>query len=186
MTNRAFLLIPAALICLAAAPAPKAAPPRPPAKPAAAKPAARPAAAPFDVQNPQGLIELITAAGGKAQMSRREEDAVFVAVTAPAATFSVQFAGCNAQGRACQAVLFDSLMEGGSPTLLQLNSFNQTSVVCRLYQDKTGKPHATYAALLMKTDTREGAALHLAAWRGCLAEASAFLKDPVGYLANAA
>lgn len=187
MTVRALLLIPAALACLAAAPPPKGAPAKPAAKAAAPKAATvKPSTGPFDPQNPQGLIDLITAAGGKTQAPRRDADAVFVAVSAPAANFSVQFAGCNAQGRGCQAVLFDSLLDGGSPTLAQMNSFNQTSVVCRLYQDKAGKPHATYATLLMKTDTRDGAALHLAAWRGCLAEASAFLKDPVAYLANAA
>lgn len=180
MTLRPLLLIPAALALLAAAPAG-----RPTASKAPAARATQKAAA-FDARNPKGMIELITSAGGAAGPMRRDTDAVFVTVTAAAANFSVQFAGCDAAGRLCQAALFDTQLDGGSPTLSQLNGFNQTSVVCRLYQDKAGKPHATYAALLMRTDTRDSASLHLAAWRGCMAEAGLFLRDPVAYLANAA
>lgn len=175
--TRPLLLLPAALLCLAAAPAPKSAPAKPPAKPAASA---------YDAQNPQGLMDLLGAAGAKVQTSRREADAVFVTVTSTAANFSLQFAGCNAQGRACQAALFDSLLDGGAPTLSQINSFNQTSVFCRIYQDKTGKAHAIYAALLVKSDSRDSAMTHLGAWQGCLGEARDFLGDPVAYLANAA
>jgi hypothetical protein len=187
MTPR-LLLLPAALLCLAAAPAPKAAPARAPApKAAPAQPAAKaPAATPFDAQNPQSLIDILSGAGAKAQTSRRDGDSVFVTVTSTAANFSLQFAGCNAQGRTCQAALFDSLMDGGAPTLGQINGFNQTSVFCRIYQDKVGKPHAIYAALLVRSDTRDSAMTHLAAWQGCLGEARDFLRDPVAYLANAA
>lgn len=174
---RRLILLLAALACLAAAPAPRSAPPKPP--PAKA-------ATPFDAQNPQGLVGLLTDAGAKAQTSRREEDSVFVAVTSTAANFSLQFAGCGPQGRGCQAALFDSLLDGGAPTLAQINGFNQTSVFCRIYQDKAGRPHAIYAALLVKSDTRETALTHLAAWQGCLGEARDFQRDPVAYLANAA
>ncbi|TAJ72286.1 MAG: hypothetical protein EPO51_09255 [Phenylobacterium sp.] len=177
MTRR-LLLLPAALLCLAATPAPKAAPAKPVAK--------TPAAAAFDAQNPQSLMDLLGSAGAKVQTNRRDGDSVFVTVTSTAANFSLQFAGCNAQGRACQAALFDSLMDGGAPTLGQINGFNQTSVFCRIYQDKVGKPHAIYAALLVKSDTRDSALTHLAAWQGCLGEARDFLRDPVAYLANAA
>lgn len=183
MRRHVVLILPAALLCLAAAPAAK-----PPAKPAPAKAGpAKPAAAagPFDAQNPQGLLELLGAADAKVQTNRREDDSVFVTVTSTAANFSLQFAGCSPQGRGCQAALFDSLVEGASPTLQQLNGFNQTSVVCRLYQDKAGRPHATYAALLLKSDTRDSARTHLAAWQGCLGEAREFVRDPVAYLANA-
>jgi hypothetical protein len=192
MNRHALLVLPAALLCLAAAPAAK-----PPAKPAPAKTApakavpAKPAtttppAGPFDSQNPQGLMELLGEAGAKVQTNRREEDSVFVTVASAAANFSLQFAGCSPQGRGCQAALFDGLLEGTSPTLVQMNGFNQTSVVCRLYQDRTSKAHATYAALLLRSDTRDSARTHLAAWQGCLAEARDFVRDPVAYLANAA
>jgi hypothetical protein len=167
MMRRLFIL-PAAALCVAAAPAQKA-----------------PATAAFDAQNPQGLMGLVGEAGAQVRTDRKDGDSVFVTVTSAAANFSIQFAGCNAQGRACQAALFDSLLEG-SPTLAQINGFNQTSVFCRIYQDKGGRAHAIYAALLVKSDTRDSAMLHLAAWQGCLGEASGFVRDPVAYLANAA
>jgi hypothetical protein len=183
---RHLLLLPAALACLAAAPAPKApAAKAPAAKAAPAKPAPKPAA-PYDAQNPQGLMAILGEAGAKVQTGRKEADSVFVTVTSTAANFSLQFAGCNPQGRACQAALFDSLLDGGSPTLAQINGFNQTSVFCRIYQDKAGKAHAIYAAMLVKSDTRDSAVTHLAAWQGCLGEARGFLRDPVAYLAEAA
>lgn len=186
MTSR-LLLLPAALLCLAAAPAPKTAPPRAPAaKAAPAKPAAKSPVAPYDARNPQGMMDILGAAGAKVQTNRREADSVFVTVTSTAANFSLQFAGCNAQGRACQAALYDSLLDGGSPTLAQINGFNQTSVFCRIYQDKAGKPHAIYAAVLVESDTRESALTHIAAWQGCLGEARGFIRDPVAYLAEAA
>lgn len=178
---RHLLLVPAALACLAAAPAPKAPGKAPAAKAAPAKPAA-----PYDAQNPQSLMAILGEAGAKVQTGRKEADSVFVTVTSTAANFSLQFAGCNAQGRACQAALFDSLLDGGSPTLAQINGFNQTSVFCRIYQDKSGKAHAIYAAMLVKSDTRDSAVTHLAAWQGCLGEARGFLRDPVAYLAEAA
>jgi hypothetical protein len=188
---RRLILVPAALACLAAAPAPP-----PAAKPAAAKasaakaapakPAPKPAATTYDAGNPQSLTTLLNDLGAKTTPARKDDDSVFVAVTSPAANFSLQFAGCDAQGRACKAALFDSLMDGGAPTLGQINGFNQTSVFCRIYQDRTGKPHATYASMLVKSDTRDSAMTHLAAWQGCLGEARDFLRDPVAYLANAA
>jgi len=186
--TRHLLLLPAALACLAAAPAPKTPPAKAPAaKVAPAKPAAKAApAAPYDAQNPQGLMEILGAAGAKVQTSRKDQDSVFVTVTSTAANFSLQFAGCNPQGRVCQAALFDSLLDGGSPGLGQINGFNQTSVFCRVYQDKAGKAHAIYAALLVKSDTRDSALTHLAAWQGCLGEARGFVRDPVAYLAEAA
>ena len=186
--TRLLLLLPAALLCLAAAPAPTTPPAKAPAARAApAKPVAKPApVAAYDPQNPQGMMGILGGAGAKVQTSRKEADSVFVTVTSAAANFSLQFAGCNQQGRGCQAALFDSLLSGASPTLSQINGFNQTSVMCRLYQDKTGKAHAIYAALVVKSDTRESALTHLAAWQGCLAEADIFLRDPAAYLAEAA
>lgn len=178
----------------AARPAPKAAPAKAapakaaPAKTAPAKTAPAKAAAsagPYDATNPQNLIDLLTAAGAKVAATRREADSAFVAITSAAANFSIQFAGCNANGRACQAVMFDGLIDAPSPTLAQINSFNQSSVVCRAYQDRQGKPHVTYAALTMKSDTRDSGRTHLAAWQGCLADGATFVRDPNAYLATA-
>jgi hypothetical protein len=190
MTFRALLILPAALACLAAAPAPTKAPPAkapaakaPPAKTPAPKAAP---AAPFDATNPQSLMDIRGAAGAKVQTGRREGDAVFVAVTSTAASFSMQFAGCNPQGRACRAVLLDGPMERGPATSAQINAFNQTSVMCRVYQDKGLAPHVVYSAILFRSMTRDDAATHLAAWQGCLADGRDFMKDPVAYLANAA
>lgn len=161
--------------------------PAPKAAPAKAAPAKAPAAAagPYDATNPSNLTDLLTGAGATAAPPRREEDSVFVAITSTAANFSVQFAGCNASGRGCQAVLFDGLLPAGAPTLAQINGFNQSSLVCRAYQDRSGKPHVTYAALLLKSDTRDSGRTHLAAWQGCLADATTFARDPNAYLAVA-
>lgn len=161
--------------------------PKPPAKTAPAKAApAKPAAAgPYDATNPQNMIDLLTTAGATVAANRRDGDSVFVAITSAAANFSIQFAGCNASGRSCQAVLFDGLIDRPSPTLAQINSFNQSSVVCRAYQDRAAKPHVTYAALTMKSDTRDSGRTHLAAWQGCLAEGATFVRDPNAYLATA-
>jgi len=194
MNRHLALILPAALLCLAAAPAQKApapktpAPKAAPAKPAAKTPAAKAAAlaGPFDATNPQGLMEILGAAGAKVQTSRREEDAVFVAVSSSVATFSMQFAGCSPQGRACRAVLLDGAMERSAVTGAQINAFNQTSVMCRIYQDKGGAPHVVYSAILFKTMSRDDAATHMLAWQGCLADGRDFLKDPVAYLASAA
>ena len=198
MTRPALLLLPAALLCLAAAPAPKAAPAKAPAKAAApARPAAAktPAAAKadasgFDATNPQGLMGMLGAAGANVQTTRREDDAVFVTVTSTAANFSMQFAGCTPQGRSCRAVLLDSALPPNALTGAQINAFNQTSVMCRIYQAKSGAggglTHIVYSAILFKSMSRDDGATHLLAWQGCLADAADFLRDPVAYLANAA
>jgi len=190
---RALLILPAALACLAAAPAPTKAPAAkapaakaPAAKAPAPKAAPAPAAGPFDATNPQSLMDILGRAGAKVQTSRKDGDAVFVAVTSTAASFSMQFAGCSPQGRACRAVLLDGPMERGPATTAQINAFNQTSVMCRVYQDKAGAPHVVYSAILFRSMTRDDAATHMAAWQGCLSDGRDFLKDPVGYLSNAA
>ena len=189
MIRNVLIAVGAALICAGAAhaqkPAQKAPPVKAPAAKAAPKPAT-PAVPAWDGQNPQSLIDLLATAGAKSQVGRKEEDTVFLTVTSKAANFSVQFAGCNAQGRGCQAALFDALLDKGSPTLAQVNGFNQTSVMCRLYQDRTGKVHVLYSGILTKADTRDSVRTHLAAWQGCLVEARDFVRDPVDYLANAA
>ena len=180
MTRNAFLILPAALLCLGAAAAPKTPPKSAPPRPVAA------AAGAFDAQNPQSLMDMLGAAGAKVQTKGRDEESVFVAVTSTAANFSMQFAGCTPQGRSCRAVLLDAAQAPAGVTGAQINAFNQTSVMCRVYQDRAGAPHVLYSALLFKTMSRDDAATHLQAWQGCLADGRDFLKDPVGYLANAA
>lgn len=153
------------------------------AKPAA-KPAPKPAAA-FDARDPAGLISVLAEMDAKAAVARTTEDSVFLNVTTPAFGFGVQFAGCNAQGKACQAMAFSTSAEKKSATLAQLNSFNQTSINCRTFQDRGGKPHISYSALLSARDNRDEMKMHVGAWQGCLATFGEFLNDPIGFLAKA-
>lgn len=187
MLRKSFALTLAALACMAASPKPAQKPAARPAKPAAATPAHSGA---LDTRDPASLIAALSGLSAQAQVARREGDAVFVTVTSPTETFSAQFAGCDAQGRNCQALLFDRQGGQGGPTLGQLNAFNQTSVMCRIYQAKPGpgggQTHIVYSAILFKTMTRDDGATHLLAWQGCLADAADFVRDPVAYLANAA
>lgn len=179
---RHLLLLAAAVLLIGAAPATRQAPAKPvPAKPAAARPAP---AAGFDARDPNGLVALLTGAGAKAQVGKPQDDGVLLTVTSVAANFSVQFAGCDAHGRACKAAVFDD-PEAGAPSLPQLNGFNQSSALCRGYQDRAGKPHVVYSALLFADTTRAQAVQHLAAWQGCIADFRQFAKDPVAYLSAA-
>ena len=131
------------------------------------------------------LAALLAAAGAKGEIAHREADSVFLTVSSATVSFTAQFAGCDAQGRKCAAVLFDNQNPGPSPTLAQINAFNQTSATCRAYQDKAGKAHVLYSTLLLANDSSDRITQHLAAWRGCLAEFGAFVKDPTAYLAEA-
>jgi hypothetical protein len=189
MRLKTLMLIAAAVLATGAAPKKTAAPKAAAAKPAAAKAAAAAKPEPageFDSRNPQNLAALLNGAGGKAQVAKQEDDAVLVTVTSPAADFSLQFAGCDAHGRACKAVLFDNLADSkGGPTFAQLNAYNQTSALCRGYEDKTGKPHVLYSTLLFEGDTKARMAEQFRAWTGCIGEFRNFLKDPNAYLAAA-
>ena len=98
----------------------------------------------------------------------------------------MQFAGCTPQGRGCRAVLLDAGLARAIVSSAQINAFNQTSVMCRIYQDRAGLQHVLYSAILFKSLSRSDAETHLQAWQGCLADAHDFLKDPVAYLANSA
>jgi len=171
------------------APAPKAAAPKSAAAKAAPKadaPAAKPTVAGFvDARDPASIIALLATAGAKGEVAHREADAVFLAVTSASVSFTAQFAGCDAQGRKCAVVLFDNQNAAASPTLGQLNAFNQTSATCRSYQDKAGKAHVLYSTLLFADDSSARITQQLAAWRGCLAEFGTFVKDPNAYLAEA-
>lgn len=179
------LLLPAAALAQAAKPPAKAAPKgaSPTAKAAPARPAAP--TGPFDAQNPQSLIALLGGLGATATISERAEDSVFLKITSPAGDFTGQFAGCDAQGRKCKAMAFDAASSQRTATIAEVNAFNQTSLMCRVWQAKDGKPHVMYSTLVSAGDTRAEIETHLAAWRGCLGDFGAFLKDPPGYLSTA-
>ena len=178
-----------ALPTLALAAAPPKTPPKVAPKPAPAKAApAKPGPATesdFDARDPATLIALLNAAGAKAAVAEKEPDTVFVAVTSASVNFSMQFVECNPQGRACKAVLFDNITDKAGPSPGQLNAFNQSSVMCRGYVDKFGKPHVVYSTLLFADDSRERILTQLAAWRRCVGAFREFLKDPTAYLATA-
>jgi len=189
MLRKMTALAVAALMVAAAAPKPAAQKP-PAAKPPAAGKAAPPKATPspvanFDARNPASVVELLNAGGGKAAIARKDADAVLVTVSSIAANFSLQFATCDAQGRACKAVQFDSMVEAPGPSFAQLNAFNQTSAMCRGTEDKTGKPHVLYSTLLFADDTYDHFRTQISAWTGCIGEFRNFLKDPNAYLASA-
>lgn len=178
MLRKTLALALAALVCLGAAP-------KPAARARKEAPAAAPSAA-LEVRDPASLIALLAGLSARAEIARRDGDAVFLTVSSPTEVFSAQFAGCDAQGRNCQALLFDRQGVEGQPTLTQLNAFNQTSVMCRLYQDKGGRAHVEYSTLLFPHDGRAEMLMHLNAWRGCIGDFNAFLKDPAGFLAASA
>ncbi|MFI4964032.1 MAG: hypothetical protein ACHP9T_01575 [Caulobacterales bacterium] len=185
MIRKTAPLIAAAVLAMGAAPKPVA--PKAhagPAKPAPAKPLAAPVAD-FDARNPTSVIAVLNSGGGKATLVQKDADAVLITFVSLAANFSLQFDACDAQGRACKAVEFDSIVETPGPTFAQLNAFNQTSAMCRGYEDKAGKPHIVYSTLLFADDPYEHFRTEMLAWTGCIGEFRNFLKDPNGYLASA-
>lgn len=163
---------------IAASPALAADPPAKP-KPAAAK------AASFDARDPAGLISVLGEMGAKAEVSKAAAEEVFVNVSTPGYGFGVQFAGCDAQGKGCKGLAFSTAAEKKTATLAQINGFNQTSINCRAFQDKAGKSHIAYSALLSAHDTRDEMKTHIGAWQGCVAAFGEFLTDPPGFLARA-
>ena len=163
------------------APAPA---PAPDAKPAPAKPLASPIAD-FDARNPASVAAILNLGGAKASVAAKDADAVLLNVTSVAANFTVLFASCDAQGRACKALQFDYGDDRPGPTFPQVNAFNQTSAMCRAYEDKTGKAHVVYSTLLFADDPYEHFRTQVLAWTGCIGEFRNFLKDPNGYLASA-
>ncbi|RAK54207.1 YbjN domain-containing protein [Phenylobacterium soli] len=161
-----------------------------PAAPAAAKPAAAPATpplptGPFDAREPRDLAALLGALDAKAQVSAHDTENVVLKATSPAGDFAIQYAGCNQQGHLCKAVQFDASAQARTATVAEINGFNQSSLTCRLYQDKSGKPHVLYSTLVFASTGRQDMLAHVNAWRGCLSDFAAFLKDPPGYLAAA-
>jgi hypothetical protein len=191
-------LIAAAVLTMAAA-APKSNPAKPAAakapaaaaKPAPAKPLPVKPAAPvspvanFDARNPTSVMAVLNSSGGKATLVTKDADIVVLNFVSPAANFTLQFESCDAQGRACKAVAFDFFIDQPGPTFAQLNAFNQTSVMCRGYEDKAGKPHVVYSTLLFADDPYDHFRTETLAWTGCIAEFRNFVRDPNGYLASA-
>lgn len=180
------VIIAAAVLATGAAPKPAApkAPVAAAAKPAAAKPLAAPIAD-FDARNPASVIALLNSGGAKATQMSKDADSVLVNVTSVAANFTVLFAPCDAQGRACKALQFDYADDKPGPSFAQLNAFNQTSAMCRSYEDKASKAHVVYSTLLFADDPYEHFRTQTLAWTGCIGEFRNFLKDPNGYLASA-
>ena len=187
------ILIAAAVLIAGAAPKAPASKPTAP-RPVAAKPAPAKAAPPkatlapvanFDARNPASVVELMNAGGGKAAIAQKDPDAVLVTVTSVAANFSLQFAACDAQGRACKAVQFDYMEDKPGPTFAQVNAFNQTSATCRATEDRSGKPHVLYSTLLFEDEPYDHFRTHVLAWTGCIGEFRNFLRDPSAYLASA-
>ena len=193
MLWKATALLTCAAMLAAAAPKAatrKAAPPKPAA---AAAPGARPVivkpdpakGAPFDAGNPQDLVDLLAGLDAKAQIIGAQEDGVMLRVTSPAGSFQAQFAGCDTHARSCKAVQFDASAQARTATLAEINRFNQSSMVCRMIQDNTGKPHVLYSALVSAAKTPDQMLGDINAWRSCIGDFGAFLKDPTGYLASA-
>ena len=185
-------LIACAVLTLAAAPSKTAAPkaaaaktavPKAPAAPSKATPVSP--VADFDARNPASVMAVLNSSGGKATLAAKDADVVLLIFVSPAANFTAQFQACDAQGRACKAVAFDILIDQPGPTFAQLNAFNQTSVMCRAYEDKAGKPHMVYATLLFAAAPYDHFRTEMLAWTGCIAEFRNFVKDPNGYLASA-
>lgn len=130
-------------------------------------------------------MALLKAGGATASLVGKEADTVLVSVTSVAANFTILFASCNTQGRACQALQFDYGDDKPGPTFAQINAFNQTTAMCRSYEDKASRPHVVYSTLLFADDPFEHFRTEAAAWTGCIGEFRNFLKDPNGYLAAA-
>jgi hypothetical protein len=194
MMIRAFAALAAiAVLASASGAAAKPAAKAPAHKPAASAPAAAKAApakpavpaGPFDARNPADLLALLAAMGAQGQVASRQDDAVALKISNPAYSFSVQYAGCDGQGRACKALAFSGVSDARTATLPQINGFNQTSINCHAYQDNMGKPHAWYSALVFASTTREDMVTHIGAWQGCWASFGEFLKNPTAYLAAA-
>ena len=193
MFRKTIALLACAVLTMAAAapktPAPKpSAPKTAPAKAAAAAPAKPASVSPvasFDARNPTSVMAVLNSSGGKATLVAKDADIVLLNFVSPAANFTLQFQSCDAQGRACKAVAFDFFIDQPGPSFAQLNAFNQTSVMCRGYEDKAGKPHMVYSTLLFADDSKARLRQQFLAWTGCIGDFRNFLKDPNAYLAAA-
>lgn len=184
MVTHRFLAATAVLL-LAAAPIAAPAQTKPAPKPAAKPAASAPAPAKFDSRNPASLIAYLATTDAKAEIVRKTDDEVQLSVATSGLAFGAQFAGCDAGGKACKALAFNAAADKKAATLAQVNNFNQTSMLCRAFQDKSGKMNIVYATLLAASDTRDDMRMHIGAWQTCLGAFGQFLQDPTGYLAAA-
>ncbi|MDB5442003.1 MAG: hypothetical protein JWP73_379, partial [Phenylobacterium sp.] len=155
------------------------------AKPTVAAPPLAAAGGPLDAREPASMMALLASVDAPAQIASHDAENVILKATSPAGSFAVQFGGCNPQGHLCKAVQFDAVADARTATIAEINSFNQSSLTCRLYQDRTGKPHVLYSSLVFASASRQDMLTHVGAWRACLSDFSGFLKDPPGYLASA-
>lgn len=194
MFAKTLMLAALAVLTMGAAAKPKAPPAKPapaasakatPAKPPPPKPGPTAPIANFDAQDPMSVIALMNTSGGKASLVGKQEDTVQVSVTSVAANFGIIFAGCDAQGRRCKALQFDYADDKAGPSFAQVNAFNQTSALCRSYEDKGGHAHVLFSMLLFEGDLYGRFRDHVAAWTGCIGDFRTFLKDPNAYLAAA-
>lgn len=177
MIWKALALLAAAVLLAAAAPKPSARKAAPP-KPAAVD-------TDFNASNPASLIQVLSGLDAHGEIVRSNGDSVMLKVTSPAGAFEVQFAGCDAHGRTCAALQFDAASTQRTATLAEINRFNQSSLTCRMIQDRDGKPHIVYSALVSPDEPRSDLLSDINAWRGCIGDFGTFLKDPAGYLASA-
>ncbi|MDP3748375.1 MAG: YbjN domain-containing protein [Phenylobacterium sp.] len=170
----------AILAFLAAGPAATA-----PAKPAAAKPAAPKAVAKpgFDARDPAAVAALLAGAGVKTETARGGEGQVAMKVVTPGGGFGMQFANCDAKGKACAGVAFSTGFDRQTPTLAHMNLFNRTQFACRGFTGEDGKPNVMYSTLLTSRMTAEDMKQHLGVWQGCLGAFAQFTRDPAGFLA---
>jgi len=174
------LVLFAVLSVLAAGPALAA-----PAKPVAAKPAApkAPAKPGFDARDPAAVAALLAGAGAKTESARGGEGQVAMKVVTPGGGFGMQFANCDAKGKACAGVAFSTGFDRQAPTLVHMNLFNRTQFACRGFTGEDGKPNVMYSTLLTSRMTTEDVNQHLGVWQGCLGAFAQFTRDPAGFLA---
>ncbi|WP_309645779.1 YbjN domain-containing protein [Phenylobacterium sp.] len=156
-----------------------------PAKPAAAKPAAPKAVAKptFDARDPSAIATFLAGTGAKTETARGAEGQVTMKVVTPGGGFGMQFANCDAKGKACAGVAFSTGLDRPAPTLASMNLFNSTQFACRGFVGRDGKPNVMYSTLLTPRVSSEDMKQHLGVWQGCLGAFSQFTLDPAGFLA---
>lgn len=161
-----------------------------PAKPAAAKPAAAKPAAPkpparsgFDARDPAALAALLVEAGAKTESARGGDGQVAMKVVTPGGGFGMQFANCDAKGKACAGVAFSTGFDRQAPSLAHMNLFNRTQFACRGFMGEDGKPNVMYSTLLTARMSAEDMKQHIGVWQGCLGAFAQFTRDPAGFLA---
>src|SRR5690606_25828788 len=148
---------------------------------AAAAPIAAPAQTAqkkFDARDPASLIDFLAATDAKAEVVRKNEDEVHLSVSTSGLAFGAQFAGCEANGKVCKALAFTAASEKRGATLAQVNGFNQTSLRCRVYQEKAGKMNGGFATLAGARVTREDLRMHMCDWQTRLGASGQYMLDP--------